>query len=144
MIDPVGPHLAGRRRADGAEDAGADDRADGEHDQVAGAQHALERARGVGLVDDQVRNGLAAKEGHGGGFYRVRGRKASSINTSTSSNQCSRPSLVRKSLAPAARAVANWMASGTLNPERHQTGRPIGDLERERKPVKVRNVVSRP
>ncbi len=79
--DPVGPHLPRRRRADGPEDAGADDRADGEHDQVAGAQHALERARRVGLVDHQFRNGLAAKEGHGGGFYRVRGRKASSEAT---------------------------------------------------------------
>ena len=38
----VGGHLAHRRGADGGEDAGADDGADPEHDEVEGAERALE------------------------------------------------------------------------------------------------------
>ena len=37
--------FAGGRGADGREDPGADDRADREHDQIAGAEHALQRVR---------------------------------------------------------------------------------------------------
>ena len=57
----VGCHLAGGRRADRAEDAGANHRADREHDQIAGAQHALQRAR-IGFVDHQVGDGLPLKQ----------------------------------------------------------------------------------
>ena len=42
MTSPFGPDLPGRRGADRAEDAGADHRADRQHDQVAGAEHALQ------------------------------------------------------------------------------------------------------
>ena len=39
-------HFAGRGRADRREDAGADDRADRQHDQIAGAEHALQARAG--------------------------------------------------------------------------------------------------
>ena len=41
----VGRDLPRRRGADRAEDAGADHRADRQHDQIAGAEHALQRPR---------------------------------------------------------------------------------------------------
>ena len=55
----VGPGGGG---ADRTEDAGANHRADGEHDQVAGAEHALQRSRGVGFIDDEFGNGLSLEE----------------------------------------------------------------------------------
>ena len=45
---PIGPHFTGRRGADRREDPGADHRADGQHHQIAGAQHALQR---MAIVD---------------------------------------------------------------------------------------------
>ena len=47
----VGPDLARRGRADGAEDAGADDGADRQHHQIAGAEHALQRMAAVARLD---------------------------------------------------------------------------------------------
>ena len=43
MTSPSGRTFTGRRGADRREDPGADHGADGEHDQIAGAEHALER-----------------------------------------------------------------------------------------------------
>ena len=66
----VGADLAGGSRADGAEDPGADDRANGQHHQVAGAEHPLERVGGVGLVHQQRGNRFPAEElRHGPRFY---------------------------------------------------------------------------
>ena len=62
----VRPHLPRRRRADRRENAGADHRPDGEHDQIAGAERPLHRERRVGL-GDELADRLAAKQiGHEG------------------------------------------------------------------------------
>ena len=53
--------LAGGRRADRAEDSGADHRADGEHDQIAGTERALQ-AVGAVRVLDQRRDRLPLKQ----------------------------------------------------------------------------------
>ena len=58
----VGPDLSGRRRADGAENAGADHGADREHDQIAGAERALERDNALALHLREVRDGFPLKE----------------------------------------------------------------------------------
>jgi hypothetical protein len=52
--------LPRRRGADRAEDPGADDGADRQHDQVARAQHALERV--LAAVGNQVRDGLPPEQ----------------------------------------------------------------------------------
>jgi hypothetical protein len=63
--------LSGGRRPDRAENAGADHRADGEHDQVTCAEHAFERVRGVGFVDHEGGDRLPPKQlRHSGAFYR--------------------------------------------------------------------------
>ena len=49
-----------RRGADGAEDARADHGANRQHDEIAGAEDALERPRLVG--DDEIGDGFAGKE----------------------------------------------------------------------------------
>ena len=54
--------LARRRGANCPEDAGADDRADRQHDQVAGAEDALQRMPAVGLVDEEGGNRLPTEE----------------------------------------------------------------------------------
>src|SRR2546423_1704674 len=54
--------LTGGGRADRAKDAGADDRADREHDEIARAEHALERLRGFELADQKLRDRLPLKE----------------------------------------------------------------------------------
>ena len=63
MTSPFGTDLPRRRRADRAEDAGADHRADRQHDQIAGAEHALQRVRAVRRL--QIGDRLAREElGH--------------------------------------------------------------------------------
>jgi len=54
--------LSRGRRADRAEDPGADDGADREHDEIAGPQHAPERLRRVELGDQELRDRLALEE----------------------------------------------------------------------------------
>ena len=51
--------LPGRRRADRAEDAGADHRADRQHDQIAGAEHALQAAF---ALRQQLGDGFSSEE----------------------------------------------------------------------------------
>src|SRR5207245_10942268 len=53
--------LPGRRRADGAEDAGADHRADPQHDEIAGAERPLQRIRALAF-DQQFGDRLATKQ----------------------------------------------------------------------------------
>ena len=66
----VGGDLAGRRRANGPENARADDGANRQHDQVAGPEDALQRMPAVGLVDEEGGNRLPAEElRHRAGFY---------------------------------------------------------------------------
>ena len=59
---PRGIELARRRRPDRAEDAGADDRADGEHDEIAGPEDAPQRLRRLQLADQKLRDRLPLKE----------------------------------------------------------------------------------
>src|SRR5437773_718412 len=53
--------LPRRRRPDRPEDPGADHRADPQHDEIAGAQRALQRVRALAF-DQQLRNRLAGEE----------------------------------------------------------------------------------
>src|ERR1019366_4828342 len=57
----VGPDLAGRGGADRAEDAGANHRADRQHDQIAGAEGPLEPLLAFRVLD-QRRNRLSLKQ----------------------------------------------------------------------------------
>ena len=60
----MGQDLAGGGRADRREDAGADDRADRQHDQVAGADHPLQPGP-LRVLDIERRDRLALKQlGH--------------------------------------------------------------------------------
>jgi hypothetical protein len=47
MTSPLGPVCPAAAGPDGAEDAGANDGADGEHDQIAGAEHTFQGMRTV-------------------------------------------------------------------------------------------------
>ena len=58
--DAVRSDLPSRRGADGAEDARADHGANRQHDEIAGAEDALERPRLVG--DDEIGDGFAGKD----------------------------------------------------------------------------------
>ena len=59
MTSPFGPTWPAAAVPIGAEDAGADDRADRQHDQIARAEHALERML---TFRDQLGDGLALKQ----------------------------------------------------------------------------------
>ncbi len=86
----VRPDLAGRRRSDRSENAGADHGADREHDQIAGTEHARERVRRRIACNGRLADGLDAENAHraGGG---ASGRRSTSSRHTASSDASTRP-----------------------------------------------------
>ena len=79
----VGAYLPRGRRADRAEDAGADDGADREHDQVAGAEHALERLARLLVLLDQRLDRFGAEQMHAAHYIPSRRHSVSDPATTT-------------------------------------------------------------